>query len=264
MPTFENPPVVEQVLAVRFAPLDAFTSPYLGSFWSRVESDFPIAFERGPYDMPLERLGDALPRGGIEFTVGPPPAKTRAWLVSADDERLIQIQRDFFAYNWRKRKGDYDRYEVGRDNFAKYFREFEAFLADKGLGEIGPRQCEVTYINHIRPGPPSKLSSLVSVLQEPELRQPATALLTANLALVLALEKDGARFANLHVSAVPATQGDDDESIWVLTLTARGLPLGEGIGGILAFLDLSRRAIVTNFVTLTTEECHKEWGLTWP
>lgn len=44
-----------------------------------------------------------------------------------------------------------------------------------------------------------------------------------------------------------------------LTLTARDVPFGKGVDGVLLFLDLGRRHIVKGFASITTPTMHGKW-----
>lgn len=257
---FDNPPVVETVLSVSFAPLDGFMSAHIGGFWREIENEFPKVAERSPYEMPTERLGAPhMPQ--IEFRVGPLPSKTRSWLISENDERLIQLQSDWFAYNWRKRVSEYDHYEQGRENFETYFRKFETYLKEYKLGTVSPTQCEVTYVNHIATpsGGHGDLADVLTVVNPPQAKEPATELESSQLSLSFALQDAGETFGRLHATASPSFH--EGSPLWILNLTARGVPLGSGLDGVLRFFDEGRKAIVTNFKALTTDEMHKRWGL---
>jgi hypothetical protein len=76
--------------------------------------------------------------------------------------------------------------------------------------------------------------------------------------------REGKAFVGrLHVSFQPAyhSKGGKDVEIFVLTLTARGKPLGKGIDGAVAFLDLGHEWIVRGFKELTTPAMHQIWQL---
>jgi hypothetical protein len=64
----------------------------------------------------------------------------------------------------------------------------------------------------------------------------------------------------LHIAAEPAFRRSDSSPIVVLTLTARGRPLGVGLDGVLAFLDLGHEWIVRAFDSVTTSKMHRIWG----
>ncbi len=262
-PKFDKPPVVETALSVAFAPIENLVGARVGAFWANLREDFPVIAERPPYDMAVERLGGPPPLHALELKFVPAPSKTRFWLISEDDQRLIQVQRDWFAYNWRKRgEGKYVGYEEGRAKFREYFSLFESFLEDDSLGEIAPTQCEVTYVNHIeRDTESGAFAEVFSFVAQPSLRAAASQVESWQSAMAVSLRVDDEQIGRLHFSVQPAVH--EEKSIWVVNLTARGVPLGSGIDGVLEFLDHGRRAISLNFVEFTTEEMHKKWGLSW-
>lgn len=75
------------------------------------------------------------------------------------------------------------------------------------------------------------------------------------------LQNESGPYGRLYVKVLPAYAPDGNTPIYVLELTARGSPQGDGIHGALAFLDLGRDAIVRAFIEMTTETMHQEWGL---
>lgn len=258
LPTFKKPPVVERVLSVGFAPIGGFAAPHLGLFWEGVKEDFPRVFERPAYNMPLERIG-APPQVESVIRIETAPDKTRTWMVSKNDQRLLQVQRDWFAFNWRKREDPYIRYKEGLNDFEVYFAKFESFVVESGFESLKLTQCEVTYINHIRPstGLHDDLAHLMSTFADPALVAPASRLESADFSLVSQLVADDKPVGRLHISVNPAFV--DDEPVWRLNLTARGDPIGSGLSGIKSFFGIGHEAIVLNFEALTTEEMHTEW-----
>jgi hypothetical protein len=54
----------------------------------------------------------------------------------------------------------------------------------------------------------------------------------------------------------------DGGEVFAMNLTARGAPEGDGIDGVMKFLDRAHRTIVLAFTDLTTEEMHRVWGKT--
>jgi len=71
---------------------------------------------------------------------------------------------------------------------------------------------------------------------------------------------DGSPIGRLLVSVDPAYRAEDDRPIYVLLLTARGRPIGQGIEGALGFLDIGREWIVRGFTSLTSPRMHEIWG----
>ena len=75
----------------------------------------------------------------------------RVWFVHKGNNEVIQVQRNCFLHNWRKRRPDdeYPGYETVLENFQKYLSHFQEFLTDEKLGNLIPNQYEITYVNHI-------------------------------------------------------------------------------------------------------------------
>jgi len=151
LPSFGKPPVIEVVCGVQFEPVEGLLAPHLGSFWDQIRSEFPRCREVPP----LIRRVEGAP-GGAEVAVewGEVPPLPRLWFIHERDNALLQIQRDMFLYNWRKVTEDdeYPRYPQVREKFADHWRLFCDFVGQRELGEITPRQYEMTYVNHIRRG----------------------------------------------------------------------------------------------------------------
>jgi hypothetical protein len=73
-------------------------------------------------------------------------------------------------------------------------------------------------------------------------------------------QHDARPIGRLHIqAAVVAYLGTESKAVQ-LTLTARGQPLGAGIDGIIAFLNLGREYIVRGFTSFTTPQMHETWG----
>jgi hypothetical protein len=73
------------------------------------------------------------------------------------------------------------------------------------------------------------------------------------------LVEDETPIGRLHLQANKAVHRKRGE-ITVLTITARGRPLGEGIEGALAFLDRGADEALSAFVQSTRPEMHQKWS----
>jgi len=261
--SFTNPPVVEVVAGVTFDGLTAETSALLGSFWKEeLRSAFPSLQLQPPYTIPDEPQPANVHALSIMLPVGLPAP--RLWALSGDGQELLQLQPGWFACNWRKvqPEGEYDRWMSRRSAFRAYFAKLTDYLSREGSGEPKVRQCEVTYINHIMPSPSwsshadfSEVFSLQLMTAKPYRPEQVT------LQTQFGLEHEGEFYGRLHVKVLPAFGLDGHSPIYVLELTARGAPIGDGVDGALTFLDRGRAAIDRAFVMLTTEKMHAEWGL---
>ncbi|HUX66706.1 MAG TPA: TIGR04255 family protein [Terriglobales bacterium] len=266
LPDFADPPVVETVLGIQFERVLGWTTAHAGMLRDDLGNrEFAIE-EHPPLPTVLERFGPPQPPA-VEVTFEQRPPANRIWLVGADQAELIQIQADRLIHNWRKQGANsYPRYELVRDAFRREVGELLGFLETHGLGPLRINQCEVSYINHIRPFAGFNPHADVARLLRVGYAWTATAFLpnpedTAPQFRFVMRGTDGAEVGRLHVTAQPAWRREDHSPILILTLTARGAPLGEGVDGAFAFLDLGRRWIVKGFEDLTTEEMHQKWGI---
>ncbi|MCY4660974.1 MAG: TIGR04255 family protein [Acidobacteria bacterium] len=263
-PDFSDPPVIEVALSVGFPALERYTSAHAGLFWQRAKGTFSTTEEHPPFDIPAVTEATESARPKMRVVDGAPPLRT--WLVTPDGGELLQLQRDVFAHNWRKTAPaqPYPRYEAVRARFENHFRAFQAFAQEENLGTVEPQRCDVTYVNHVPVGDllrtAGDLQELVVPWSWPHaafLPKPDRVLFSSEFVIRDESGKFGGR---LTVDAKPAYRRSDRSGIIVLSLTARGIPLGAGIDGALAFFDLGREWIVRGFADLTTPKMHALWG----
>jgi uncharacterized protein (TIGR04255 family) len=57
----------------------------------------------------------------------------------------------------------------------------------------------------------------------------------------------------------PEAGSTEDRAVFVLNMTARGRPDGEGDAGMVSFLETGHAAIVSTFEKMTTDEAHNIW-----
>ena len=264
LPDFADPPVVETVLGVSFLEVPQLTSTQIVRFWGQhLADDLPSDTERAPYNVPVERFPAAPPREelSVRLRVEPPPTR----FMFSTENHLVQIQSDWFAYNWRKTPDQpaYERYEAGRERFQTYLERFSAFLDGDLEARLQPVQCEVTYVNHIAlPGPTAGAGPLGAILRDVNpttgayLPEPHDAEFSCRYDM-----HDDDVVGRLHVSARTAVVDRDSEAVRVvLTLTARGTPPSGRLSGVLRFLDAGRVWIVRGFEDLTTPQMQERWG----
>lgn len=261
---FRDPPVSEVVVAVAFRPVPNLTVAHMGLFWrDHLIENFPHVEEQPPYDPPVERFdGPASVGPSLTFDTGFPAP--RLWFKRADGQELVQVQRDWFACNWRKVDPDdaYGRWPPRRKAFAEWYGAFAAFVADSGLGPLHPTQCEVTYVNHIhRAGVWDRHGELDRVLTlagraRNFLPSPEEISLRAQYQITV----DGQPAGRLHIQSRPVFSRRDGEPAHLLDLTARGAPADDSLEGVLRFLDLGREWVTRAFKDVTTDEMHAAWG----
>src|SRR5262245_53311787 len=105
-PHFKNPPVIERVLGVQFAPIKEWGVHHFGLFYQKIRNDFPECQAQPPIAS-ITETPDHITR--VEMAdVG----DVRCWFLPAVGGELIQLQRDRFLMNWRRRTAaeDYPRF----------------------------------------------------------------------------------------------------------------------------------------------------------
>lgn len=263
LPDFTNPPVIETVLGVQFAPLPLLV-PHYGLYWSKIRARFPETETQPPLGQVVEHFGTPLspPTVGIELLTQP---EVRCWFIDESRTGLIQLQRDRFLQNWRKVTGDeaYPRYRTLRPRFTEEWQNFCQFLQEQGLGAPDVNQCEVTYINHLETGRGwqsfGEVSKVVRAwsgsvvgdfLPEPEMVHLDVRYLMA--------DKRG----RLHVTLQPALRRTDMKLVLQLSLIARGRPHSSRLEDILDWFDTGHEWIVRGFADFTPATMHDIWGRT--
>lgn len=269
LPEYEDPPVVETVLAAKFREIPGLDTLALQDFWNehlrrRQDSPLPNASLQPPYTMPVELFGAAsqLRVPPIRLTVQEAPPPLRHWFMSEDEQDLIQLQSDWAAVNWRKQIGqEYTRYPAGLQRFHGLWTDLEAFVGTRKLGALTPIQGEVSYINHIKTTEWGDLDKVISLFgpgaSDARLSSPVG--LLSNFAY-LVTDDDDEPFARLHVSIHSAIENASGASLLVMNLTFRGRPHEQTLNGMERLFAAGHNWIVGAFDALTTTEMHNQWG----
>ena len=140
---FQNPPVNELVITTYFSsPISDLRNEHIGIFWSQIEDSFPKSSQQIP-------IGGAEAIMDVKNEISPMP---RYWFISKDEINLLQIQKNAFIFNWRRRKGDYPRFNAQlKPAFDKYFSMFSEFIrTHTNASELTIDFCQLTYINVIK------------------------------------------------------------------------------------------------------------------
>src|SRR5215212_7753594 len=104
-----QPPVNEVVYSIGFDRMKSLAPPRLGMFLADLIASHPHTEVQPPYDMqlelPLEKQPTAVAAPKIDF-LGVGQINMRYWLISPDDIEVIQLQQNYLATNWRRRRED--------------------------------------------------------------------------------------------------------------------------------------------------------------
>jgi len=259
LPKFENPPVVETVLAVEFEPLAGWGIPLFGLYWELIREEYPT-HESGPALPPSGMTGGPQFPGVFIRAGSGSPFDARCMFHHAKGDRLIQIQGDRFIHNWRRTgAGGYLGYDRIRQIFESEWNRFCEFIGQQGIQPPVLRSCEVTYLNHLVRGEGwEKFSEMNALLRywtkEPTGFLPAPDHTAMNMQYQIPDNK-----GSLVVQLQPSIRMTDGKEIVQLNLTARGLPATSDILGILSWMDLGHEWIVRGFDDITPDGLHKIW-----
>lgn len=276
LPSYRNPPVVEVAIGVQFDPVEWLIAPRLGLVWERFKEEFPNLEQHPPLPSEVEKLGERRSPGiQLNFRIRGGDVTPRIWMLNDEGSELVQVQPDRFHRNWRKyqdRERTYPRYaEHVRPSFLGSLQKFQQYLIDSGGPDLKIRQCELIYVNHIRSdGTWSGHQDLGRVFRCWDgscIDAWGDKLENVSFTLRKILSDSAGKFlGRLHVQVEPVFLNPDppvrpeEEPVFMLTLTARGRPIGETEASVVQFLDLAHEQIVTTFDEVTTPQMHSLWG----
>jgi uncharacterized protein (TIGR04255 family) len=272
-PEYDSPPVIEVVLSVQFEPLRDLKGVQLGLLWSKFREEFPRIEEHPPI-APMFESFEIPPREklGLHLEMSEIPLFPRMWFLNASGTELIQVQQDRFVHNWRKTaEGQtYPRFEYIRERFKSELDVFTSFLDAEHVKGFTINQVEVTYINHIVAGEGwrnhSELHKIISPLSASYSDGFLNSIEDGNMAIRYRISDEntgaGTSLGRLYVEVQSAYRKNDQMPLFVLNLTARGKPIGDGVDGAFAFLNIGREWIVRGFTSVTTNEMHRVWRRT--
>jgi uncharacterized protein (TIGR04255 family) len=251
LPDYENPPVVETALGVRFAPIAGWNVLHFGKLLQAYKEWYPKLELKPPIgvEIQLNPLAES-----FDFPL-------RLWLIDASDTQLIQVQHNFFIRNWRKTATatEYTHYEEVKPLFSRDWSVFCQFLDDQELPRPDVWQCEVTYINHVLRGKewdtPRDFQRLFRIWKDTALDDPLESPETGSFMVSYAL-RGGSR---LQFLGQPAIRRIDGTEVFQLTITATGKPEDSSPEKLLSWLDEGRAAVVNGFTAFTTEDAQEIW-----
>ena len=259
-PSFDRPPLVEVALGVEFSPVPGFGAVALVRLADGLHDRYPVVQEYPPLP-PNPPIGvDDQIGGGLVVNMGAP--SIRLWLLSQEQDQLLQVQRDRLILNWRAvtGSGSYPRYrDALRPAFAREYQGLLSFLTEAELPPSVPVGVEVTYINVATGSDESSDIGAILRSQRPSagrLGAPGTTRLQQQWKWT---GHDGAA----SILRIDAEQSTGERPAIAVNLTARSaLSTNAGVDDVLRSLDLCHDEVVSAFVELTEPDRHLEWGRT--
>ena len=204
---YETPPIHEIVCGVLFDSIKELRAGHFGILWQKFRPDFS--------EIEDEILVPPFPAEDLET-----PDKfplPRVWFIHKNENEVVQVQRNQFVHNWRKKQPDdeYPGYQKVIENFEKYLSLFQEFLAEENLGNLVVKQYELRYIDLIPKGQGwetfddlEKVFPNLSFLTKPN--TPSTDIRGVNWQTILGLPND---LGQLGLSIRNAQQISDDQQL---------------------------------------------------
>jgi uncharacterized protein (TIGR04255 family) len=261
LPDYGKPPIVEVVFAVALRPMSLSLVDLARFGWERLGDSYPARQEQSPQPVATESFdaGSQNLVPTLSLLTGAPPV--RLWFGSEDKTRLVQLQRDWMAYNWQgtSTEGPYPKYETIERSFLSIFDSFADYVAQlrPAAPDVAPHQCELSYINHVFPGRTwerhGQLNKVIrlagkagSFLPEPE---------DGQLMFRYRIPHEGKDIGRLYVQVLPGRR--DQSQVIQLNITARGAPLSPDREGMVSFFRLAHEWVVRGFAAVTTDAAQK-------
>ena len=226
---------------------------------------FPGDEEKAPHKPFIEQ-----PDGGLAALPSASPiTNIRRWFSSEDGSGLIQVQRNWFARNWRATRqkasngtaAPYPGYASLRSDFVESLQGFTDFAKDTDLGKFKPLQCEISYRFQLSAGglwgDPGGLDRVVRMFSGrrgaylPDLE--AMRIIT-QFAMT---DGEGARQGRLY-GRLETGAAEDGTDFLILTMFARGTPDGDRPDDVYGFMDGGQQWIVNGVRDFLTPEA-LEW-----
>ncbi len=256
----KNPPVVETALAIQFAPIPGLTTAHIGLFWKNyLDASWVAVREAVPLDEFSEKNDPLWKVPTLQFAPVDNPAG-RIQITNGDNDRVVQIQNNKAAYNWRKGKASYPSFDQTCREFLIVLEGFRVFLRDHGLGDMRPNHWELIYIDQIPKGElwqtAADFCRVLPGLFPESFREETIVLESASAERRFEIQP---RRGRVYVSARHAMLNTGEEII-SLQSSARGVIESQSLkDGLIGGLKLGHEAIGRAFVAIASEAAFSYW-----
>ncbi len=258
LPDYRRPPLDEVAISVQFPPIEGLLDTHIREFWKTIRDDYPIGEQQPRLESPLE---SSEPDQPVQVQLSLPGSPhIRMWMISSDDDFLVQVQNTRFVQNWRRRDTEYGHFEQIRAKFWQNYHKFKEFLDSRGFPQPQIQQIDVTYLNWIPelrmvdfflPAAPG-IVRINGVSQAPEEQSWSARYLIHN---------DIDSVERLYVQCAPAirplTPGVRGSQLGLIFRAARESGFSDDEAATL--IDAGRVMIVEVFTELTTPAAHATW-----
>jgi uncharacterized protein (TIGR04255 family) len=257
LPDFENPPVVEIIAAVQFAPIPAFEFAQVVALCQEFADWTPI--DAPPAIPPIAEGPGTVPSDETFFAFGSPP---RRLVLTRDNGRWTgQVQQDRVAVHERKTvaRPSFQNVAPMLKDFAK--RAGAVLDADLFADPHTPDLVEVVYDNRIAAADGGwkeldELHRVLRILSASAGEPPYSTVERATVAFSYFLGHPEAMEGRLHVIGNPE---QDENGLPVLSLRIISRRFVRDLD-VEAVLEACHADIVSAFASVTTRNMHEVWG----
>ena len=248
---YENAPVNEVVIGLRFRQISSLLIPHFGQFWAQIKDQYPFCEHAPPFSddgaLVDPSTGMLLPR---------------VWLVSTDKTQLVQLQNTRFYFNWRQtpESKTYPRFSAVLDKFTTVYRGWRDYVTNTFSTELTPVAFELTYLNTIEKAVSfDPLKDIGSFMRDFNWENDSDRFLPRPISQFVQAQfemDEGA--GTLSMRVMPAVLVSNSEKIIRLELTAT-TPLNKTLDpdDIFDWLPIARKWIVLGFRDLTREDVQR-------
>ena len=262
LPTISGTALAEVALSVGFEEFHRMLRYELDALWEQnYAGDFPNDEEKAPHKPFIEQLdGELSPLPSAAALTN-----IRRWFSSASGHHLIQVQRNWFARNWRATgpgvaNGSppaYPGYAQVRANFLDSLQRFVDFTGASALGEFRPLQCEITYRLQLGAGDvwghPGELDRAARLFSD----RPGEYLPDLEAMRIITQfrmsDNRGVHRGRLY-GRLETARSEEGVDFLILTMFARGIPEGETPESVCEFFDTAQPWIVNGIRDFLTPE----------
>jgi len=145
---FKTPPIQEVAIGVYFEhEIQPFHTEHVGLFWSKIRSEYPNCRQQPVITPPVFARGPAV----FEMVLGDELIPMPRYLFeSSNGVTLVQVQRNGFVFNWRKRNSEYPHFDAVKASFDRNYALFADFIRETvGVDTMPIQVADLTYINGI-------------------------------------------------------------------------------------------------------------------
>jgi uncharacterized protein (TIGR04255 family) len=259
----EHPPLDEVVCGVQFAGIE-WSVIHFGLFYSQIHERYQRTQLRPSTSPSL--FDPSIQLGPPQVMVSAEPDLPLLWYESDDGPFLLQVQNDAFFVNWRHQLGAFiyphfhtreDGKEGVWDRFSQEWQTFSSFCEQHKIGTPEALACQLAYINHMVRGEtwetPSDLARWFRPLAG--LSGVASAPI---FHMTVVYQVHG---LTVRMQFRPAIRMTDKKELFVIEFITNGKLSAEN--SLDTWFDDAHAAVVQTFLAQTTEEAHKQWGLSY-